>query len=55
MSSREVTALEIRSIQNKINIYEQSKEKILQDMERYGKQGNYKLAGMISKSLITRK
>ena len=53
MYSKEVIDLEIRTIHNKIDLYELLKEQLIQDMELYGKQGKCKLAGIISKSIIT--
>lgn len=50
MSSR-VIDLKIRTIYNKINLYEQLKEQLMHDMERYRKKGRDELAGIISKSI----
>ena len=51
MSSKGVIDLEIRTIHNKINLYEQLKEQLMNDVERYGKKGRDELAGIISKSI----
>lgn len=51
MSSKEVIDLEIRTIHNKIDLYEQLKKQLMQDVERYKKEGRDELAGIISKSI----
>ena len=45
MYSKEVIDLEIRTIRNKIDLYEQLKEQLIHDVERYRKEGRDELAG----------
>ena len=50
-SSSEVEELRIRAVREQVDIYRQLREQLINEAERYQKQGNHKLASIISESL----
>ena len=50
-SSSEVEELRIRAVREQVDIYRQLKEHLINELEKYQKEGNNKLASIISESL----
>lgn len=50
-SSAEVEELRTRAVREQVDIYRQLKEQLINEIERYQKEGNHKLASIISESL----
>jgi hypothetical protein len=49
--SSEVEELRIRAVRERVDLYRQLREQLLNEVERYQKEGNHKLASIISESL----
>jgi|RhiMethySRZTD1v2_1073278.scaffolds.fasta_scaffold98091_3 hypothetical protein len=49
--SSEVEELRIRAVREQVDLYRQLKEQLIKEVERYQKEGNHKLASIISESL----
>jgi hypothetical protein len=49
--SSEVEELRIRAVREQVDLYRQLREQLLNKVERYQKEGNHKLASIISESL----
>jgi hypothetical protein len=49
--SSEVEELRIRAVREQVDLYRQLREQLINEMERYKKEGNHKLASIISESL----
>jgi len=49
--SSEVEGLRIRAVREQVDLYRQLKEQLIEEVERYQKEGNHKLASIISESL----
>ncbi|HJU95559.1 MAG TPA: hypothetical protein VJ643_05955 [Nitrososphaera sp.] len=47
----EVEELRIRAVREQVDIYRQLRKQLINEAERYQKEGNYKLANIISESL----
>ena len=50
-SSSEVEELRTRAVREKVDIYRQLREQLITEVERYQREGNHKLASIISESL----
>ena len=50
-SSAVVEELRTRAVREQVDIYRQLKEQLINEIERYQKEGNHKLASIISESL----
>ncbi|HKF27528.1 MAG TPA: hypothetical protein VKB06_03925 [Nitrososphaera sp.] len=50
-SSSEIEELRTRAIREQVDIYRQLREQLLSEVERYQREGNHKLASIISNSL----
>lgn len=50
-SSAEVEELRTRAVREQVDVYRQLKEQLINEIERYQKEGNHKLASIISESL----
>jgi hypothetical protein len=50
-SSSEVEELRTRAVSEKVDIYRQLREQLINEVERYQREGNHKLASIISESL----
>jgi len=50
-SSSEIEELRTRAIREQVDIYRQLREQLLSEVERYQREGNHKLASIISDSL----
>jgi hypothetical protein len=49
--SKEIMDVQIRAIENKINLYHQLKDQLYADIERYRQQGKEELVRILSASL----
>ncbi len=49
--SAEVEELRTRAVREQVDLYRQLKEQLINEIERYQKEGNHKLASIISESL----
>jgi gas vesicle protein len=49
--SSEVEELRTRAVREQVDVYRQLREQLLNEVERYQKEGNHKLASIISESL----
>jgi gas vesicle protein len=49
--STEVEELRTRAVKEQIDLYRQLKEQLINEVEKYQREGNHKLAGLISDSL----
>jgi gas vesicle protein len=47
----EVEELRTRAVREQVDVYRQLREQLISEAERYQKQGNHKLASIISESL----
>jgi hypothetical protein len=47
----EVEELSTRAVRQQVDVYRQLREQLINEAERYQKQGNHKLASIISESL----
>ncbi len=47
----EVEELRTRAVREQVDVYRQLREQLINEAERYQKQGNHKLASIISESL----
>lgn len=47
----EVEELRIRAVREQVDLYRQLRKQLINEAERYQKEGNYKLANIISESL----
>ena len=50
-SSAEVEELRSRAVREQVDLYRQLREQLINEIERYQKEGNHKLASIISESL----
>jgi hypothetical protein len=50
-SSSEVEELRTRAVREQVDIYRQLREQLINEVERYQREGNHKLANIISESL----
>ena len=50
-SSSEVEELRTRAVREQVDLYRQLKEQLTKEVERYQREGNHKLASIISDSL----
>jgi gas vesicle protein len=50
-SSSEIEELRTRAIREQVDIYRQLREQLINEVERYQREGNHKLASIISDSL----
>jgi hypothetical protein len=50
-SSPEVEELRTRAVREQVELYRQLREQLTNEVERYHREGNYKLAKIISESL----
>jgi gas vesicle protein len=50
-SSAEVEELRARAVREQVDLYRQLREQLINEIERYQKEGNHKLASIISESL----
>ena len=50
-SSSEVEELRTRAVREQVDIYRQLREQLINEAKRYQKEGNHKLASIISESL----
>jgi hypothetical protein len=50
-SSAEVEELRARAVREQVDLYRQLREQLINERERYQKEGNHKLASIISESL----
>jgi hypothetical protein len=50
-SSPEVEELRTRAVREQVDLYRQLREQLINEVERYQREGNYKLASIISESL----
>ncbi len=53
-SSSEVEELKARAVREQVDLYRQLKEQLVSEAERYQREGNHKLASIISESLRER-
>jgi hypothetical protein len=53
-SSSEVEELRTRAVREQVDLYRQLREQLVSEAERYQREGNHKLAGIISESLKER-
>jgi hypothetical protein len=49
--SSEVEDLRTRAVREQVDLYRQLKEQLIKEVEKYQKEGNHKLASIISDSL----
>ena len=49
--SPEVEELRTRAVREQVDLYRQLREQLINQVERYQREGNYKLANIISESL----
>ena len=49
--SSEVEELRTRAVREQVDLYRQLREQLINEVERYQKEGNHKLASIISESL----
>ena len=49
--SSEVEELRTRAVKEQVDLYRQLKEQLISEIERYQREGNHKLASIISDSL----
>jgi hypothetical protein len=49
--SSEVEELRTRAVREQVDLYRQFREQLINQVERYQKEGNHKLANIISESL----
>jgi gas vesicle protein len=49
--SSEVEELRTRAVREQVDLYRQLREQLINQVERYQKEGNHKLANIISESL----
>lgn len=49
--SSEVEELRTRAVRAQVDLYRQLREQLINEVERYQKEGNHKLASIISESL----
>jgi gas vesicle protein len=49
--SSEVEELRTRAVREQVDLYRQLREQLINEIERYQKEGNHKLASIISESL----
>ncbi len=49
--SSEVEELRTRAVREQVDLYRQLKEQLINEVERYKREGNHKLASIISESL----
>jgi gas vesicle protein len=49
--SSEVEELRTRAVREQVDLYRQLKEQLIKEVEKYRKEGNHKLASIISDSL----
>ena len=50
-SSSEVEELSTRAVRERVDLYRQLREQLINEVERYQREGNHKLASIISESL----
>ena len=50
-SSPEVEELRTRAVREQVDLYRQLREQLISEVERYQREGNHKLASIISESL----
>lgn len=50
-SSSEVEELRTRAVREQVELYKQLREQLLNEIERYHREGNQKLANIISESI----
>lgn len=50
-SSSEVEELRTRAVREQVDLYRQLREQLINEAERYEREGNHKLASIISESL----
>ena len=50
-SSSEVEELRARAVREQVDLYRQLREQLVNEVERYQREGNHKLASIISESL----
>jgi hypothetical protein len=50
-SSSEVEELRTRAVREQVDLYRQLREQLINEVERYQREGNHKLASIISESL----
>ncbi|HZB80888.1 MAG TPA: hypothetical protein VE264_06405 [Nitrososphaera sp.] len=50
-SSSEVEELRTRAVREQVDLYRQLKEQLINEVEKYQREGNHKLANIISDSL----
>jgi hypothetical protein len=50
-SSSEVEELRTRAVRERVDLYKQLREQLIYEVERYQREGNHKLASIISESL----
>ena len=50
-SSSEVEELRTRAVREQVDLYRQLKEQLINEVEKYQREGNHKLASIISDSL----
>ncbi|MDQ5863400.1 MAG: hypothetical protein M3263_00815 [Thermoproteota archaeon] len=50
-SSSEVEELRTRAVREQVDLYRQLKEQLIDEVEKYQREGNHKLANIISDSL----
>jgi hypothetical protein len=50
-SSAEIEELRTRAVREQVDLYRQLREQLINEIERYQKEGNHKLASIISESL----
>ena len=50
-SSSEVEELRARAVREQVDLYRQLREQLINEVERYQREGNHKLASIISESL----
>ena len=50
-SAAEVEELRTRAVREQVDLYRQLREQLINEIERYQKEGNHKLASIISESL----
>jgi hypothetical protein len=49
--SSEVEELRVRAVREQVDLYRQLKEQLIKEVEKYQREGNHKLASIISDSL----
>jgi hypothetical protein len=50
-SSSEIEELRARAVREQVDLYRQLREQLVNEVERYQREGNHKLASIISESL----